>query len=80
MAMWSSSNTVEVWNAYLRHGGAKGCTELIGCIEYHKTSYTMEARKVVLSWVAVTRTIKDSYATEVRRSSYTVEVWKVLLS
>ena len=74
MATWSSSNTVEVWKGYLYHGGAKGCTELVGCIQYHKTSYPMEARKVILSWVAITRTIKDSYAMEVRRSSYIVKV------
>ena len=37
----------------------------------------MEARRVVLSWLAATRTIKDSYAIEVQRGSYTVEGWKV---
>ena len=47
---------------------------------YHKRSYTVEARRVVQSWLATIRTIKDSYAVEVRRSSYTVEVWKVVLS
>ena len=37
----------------------------------------MEARRVVLSWLTATRTIKDSNAVEVGRSSYTVEVRKV---
>ena len=40
----------------------------------------MEARGVVLSWLVATRTIKDSYAVEVRRSSYIMEVWKVVSS
>ena len=77
MEVWSNSYTVEVWEGFLRRGSAKGCTELVGSIEYHKRSYTMEARRVVLSWLAATRTIKDSYAIEVQRGSYTVEVWKV---
>ena len=77
MEVWSSSYTVEVWEGFLRRGSAKGCTELVGSIEYHKRSYTMKARRVVLSWLAATRTIKDSYAIEVQRGSYTVEVWKV---
>ena len=80
MEAWSSSYTVEVWKGFLRCGNAKGCTELVGCIEYHKRSNTMEAGGVVLSWLVATRTIKDSYAVEVRRSSYTVEVWKVVWS
>ena len=58
----------------------EGLYQAGGCIEYHKRSYTKEARRVVQSWLATTRTIKDSYAVEVRRSSYTVEVWKVVLS
>ena len=74
MEVWISSYTVEVWKGFLRRGSAKGCTKLVGCIEYHKRSYTMEARRVVLSWLVAIRTIKDSYAVEVQRSSYTVEV------
>ena len=65
MKAWSSSHTVGVWKGFLRRGSAKGCTELVGSIEYHKRSYTMKARRVVLSWLAATRTIKDSYAIEV---------------
>ena len=76
MEAWSSSYAVEVWKGFLRHGSAKGCTALVGCIEYHKRSNTMEARRVVLSWLAATRTTKDSYAVEVRRGSSTVKVWK----
>ena len=68
---------MEVWKGFLCRGSVKGCIELVGCIEYHKTTYTMEARRVVLSWLAAIRTIKDSYAVEVRKSSYTAEVWKV---
>ena len=70
----NSSYTVEVWKGFLRRGSAKGCTELVGCIDYHKRSYTMEARMVVPSWFAARRTIKDSYAVDVQRSSYTMEV------
>ena len=80
MQAWSSSYTVEVWKGFLRSGSTKGCTELVGCIVYHKRSYTMESRRVVLSRLAATRTIKASYAAEVQRSSYTVEVWKVVSS
>ena len=68
----SSSCTVEVWKGFPNRGSAKGCTEQVGCIEYHKRSYTMEAWRVVLNWLAATRTIKDSYSVEVRRGSYTV--------
>ena len=74
MEACSSSHTVGVWKGFLRRGSAKGCTELVGCIECHKRSYTVEARRVVLNWLAATRTIKDSYVVEMRRSSYTVEV------
>ena len=56
---------------------ARDCTELVGYIKYHKIFDTMEARRVVLSWLTATRTIKDSNAVEVGRSSYTVEVRKV---
>ena len=71
---------MEVWKGFLRHGSVKGCTDLVGCIKYHKRSYAMEAQRVVLSWLATSRTIKDSYAVEVQRSSYTMEVWKVVPS
>ena len=80
MEAWSNSYTVEVWKGFLRRGSTKGCTELVGCIEYHKSSYTMEARRVLPSWLAATKTIKESYAVEVWRSSYAVEVWKVVSS
>ena len=80
MEACSSSHTVGVWKGFLRRGSAKGCTELVGCIECHKRSYTVEARRVVLNWLAATRTIKDSYVVEMRRSSYTVEVLKVVSS
>ena len=53
---------------------------MVGYSEYHKRSYTVEAWRVVLSWLVATRTVKDSFAMEVRRSSYTVEVWKVVSS
>ena len=78
--VWSSSYTMEVWKGFLRHGSAIGCTKLVGCIEYHKRSYTMEAQGVVLSRLGATRTIKDSYAVEVRRISNTMVVWKVVSS
>ena len=71
---------MKVWKGFLHCGSAKGCTELVGCINYHKRSYNMEARMVVLSWFAARRTINDSYAVEVQRSSYTMEVWKVISS
>ena len=71
MEAWSNSYTVEVWKGFLRRGSTKCCTELVGCIVYHKSSYTMEARRVLPSWLAATRTIKDSYA---------VEVWMVVSS
>ena len=80
MKAWSSSHTVGVWKGFLRRGSAKGCTELVGCIECHKRSYIVEARRVVLNWLVAKRTIKDSYAVEMRRSSYTVEVLKVVSS
>ena len=67
------------WEAvkFQHRGSAKGCTEQVGCIEYHKRSYIVEARRVELNWLAATRTIKDSYVVEVWRGSYTVEGWKV---
>ena len=77
MDAWSCSYTVEVWKGFPHRGSAKGCTEQVGCIEYHKRSYIMEARRVELNWLAATRTIKDSYVIEVWRGSYTVEGWKV---
>ena len=80
MEAWSSSYTVEVWKGFLRRGSTKCCTELVGCIVYHKSSYTMEARRVLPSWLAATKTIKESYVVEVWRSSYAVEVWKVVSS
>ena len=40
----------------------------------------MEARGVVLCRLGATRTRKDSYVVEVRRSFNTVEVWKVVSS
>ena len=80
MEAWSSFYTVEMWKGFLCRGRAKGCTKLVGYIEYHKRSYTMVDQGVGLSWMVATRTIKDSYAMEVRRSSYTVEVWKVVSS
>nr|POE67620.1 hypothetical protein CFP56_26843 [Quercus suber] len=43
-----------------------------------KGSYVVEVRRVVLSWLATSSTIKDSYSMEARRSSYTMEVWKVV--
>ena len=67
---------MEVSKGILGCGSAMGCNKLVGCIEYHKTSYTMEAQRVVLSWLAAIRTIKDSYAVAMRRGSYNVEVWK----
>ena len=71
---------MEVWKGFLCRGSAIGCTKLVGCIEYHKRSYTMEAQGVVLSRLGATRTIKDSYAVEVRRISNTVVVSKVVSS
>ena len=65
MEVWSSSYIMEVWKGFLRRGSAKGCTELVGRIVYHKRSYTMEARRVVLRTLAATRTTKDYYAVEV---------------
>ena len=73
-------STLEMWKGFLCRGSAKGCTKLVGCIEYHKRSYTMVDRGVGLSWMVAKRTIKDSYAMEVWRSSYRVEVWKVVSS
>ena len=80
MEAWSNLYTVEVWKGFLQRGSTKCCTELVGCIEYHKSSYTVEARRVLPSWLAATRTIKDSYIVEVWRSSIAVEVWMVVLS
>ena len=54
---WSSSYTMKVWKGFLRHGSAKGCTELVGYIEYHKGSYVVEAWKVVSSWLDALSTI-----------------------
>ena len=48
---WSISYTVKVWKWILRHGSAEGCIELVGYIEYHIGSYTVEAQSVVLSWL-----------------------------
>ena len=80
MDAWCSSYTRKVWKWFLRHGSPEGCIKLVGYIEYHKSSYTMEARRVLPSWLAATKTIKESYAVEVWRSSYAVEVWKVVSS
>ena len=65
MEAWSSFYIMEVWKGFLRCGSAKGCTELVGRIVYHKRSYTMEARSVILRTMAATKTIKDYYAMEV---------------
>ena len=51
MDAWSNSYTTKVWKWFLRHGSAEGCIELVGYVEYHKGSYAMEARRVVLSWL-----------------------------
>ena len=56
---WCSSYTTKVWKWFLRHGSAEGCIKLVGYIEYHKGSYTVEARRVVPSWLAASNTIKD---------------------
>ena len=41
-----------------------------------RTSYTMEAKNIVLIRCWVSSTVIDSYAVVTGRSSYTVEVWK----
>ena len=56
---WSSSYTMKVLKFFLCHGSADFCIELVCCIEYHKDFYAVEVRRVVLSWLAATSTIKD---------------------
>ena len=70
MAMWSSSNTVEVWMVV---------SSWLATSSTIKGSYTVEVQRVVASWLASLSTIKDSYAMDGWSISYTVKVWKWIL-
>ena len=50
MEAWSNFYIVEVWKGFLRYGSAKGCTELVGWIEYHKIFLCRGSGEVPTPW------------------------------